>query len=168
MNISMIAAVAANGVIGNNNHLPWHCPEDMRRFVQITKDHVVVMGRKTHESIGKLLPNRINFVLSQDRDYKSPFGATVYPDVESVLDFARYYQNEIVVIGGEQIYQAFLPYARKLYITNINAPFAGDAYFPSVHELDWVHVESQPGKHDFFEFSFDVYMRVESYKNDQK
>jgi len=163
MNISMIAAVAANGVIGNGDHLPWHCPEDMKHFVEITKNNIVVMGRKTHESIGKLLSHRVNFVLSRDKDYRSPYGATCYSNSRDILDFAEYYPSEIIVIGGEQIYREFLPYARKLYITNINAPFAGDAYFPSIHDLDWVcamHEPHEPSANTPFSFDFNIYIRA--------
>ncbi len=86
MKISIIAAVASNGVIGRENRLPWHIPEDMKRFKALTrKAGVVIMGRKTHESIGKLLPNRINIVLSRDSKYKSIAGALVFSNINKLL-----------------------------------------------------------------------------------
>ena len=166
LNISMIAAVAANGVIGNNNNLIWHYPKDLRRFRHLTtKAGIVIMGRKTHESIGKLLPNRINIVLTHQTGYVSPHGAMVYHTKNEALNFCRYFQHqfsEIIIIGGEQIYKEFLPHATQLYITNINAPYIGDAYFPDINVLEWVQVDRQPqwadDKHQF-PYSFDTFAR---------
>lgn len=163
MKISIIAAVASNGVIGGNNQLLWRFPKDMQRFVAITKKAgVVIMGRKTHESIGKLLPNRINIVITRDKNYKPKPGVLVYSDIDTVIDLCRYFDREAIVIGGEQIYRRFLPYANKLYITNISSPFIGDAYFPDVNTLEWVHVSETlhpaDAKHQF-PFSFDIYVR---------
>lgn len=166
MNITLIAAVAANGVIGNKDALPWHYPKDMQRFVKLTKEtSVVIMGRKTREAIGKPLLGRINIILTRDKNYKPVGGGVIYHDIEKALDFARYYGREMMVIGGEQIYKAFLPHANKLCITNINAPYVGDAYFPDVDTLEWKHVteEAHPADDQHrYPFSFDIYKRVQS------
>jgi dihydrofolate reductase len=161
MKLSIIAAVAANGVIGNNNQLPWHYPKDMKHFVEITKKiGVVVMGRKTYESIGKPLPNRINIVIS--RTMESSPGVIVYNHIETVMTLCRYMEREVIVIGGDQLYRYFLPFADTLYITNINAPYVGDSYFPEVSYLEWKHIAEE--KHDADDkhthpFSFDTYVR---------
>lgn len=166
MNLSIIAAVANNGVIGKNNKLIWHYPKDMQRFVELTKQAgIVIMGRKTHEAIGKLLPGRINIVISRDKHYQPIRGALTYSDIDQALDFLRYYGKEIMVIGGEQIYREFLPFVNKLYITNINSPYEGDAYFPDVNVLEWQHVNeiyhTADTQHQF-PFTFDIYERVKS------
>ena len=169
MTISIIAAVASNGVIGGDNQLLWHYPKDLKRFAELTKKSgIVIMGRKTHESLGKLLPGRINLVLTKDESYRSPFGGTVFyhkRDIVGVLEYFDYFSSgrEVFVIGGEEIYKTFLPHANKLYITNINAPFKGDAYFPDINTLEWKHIaeECHPAddKH-LYPFSFDTYTRV--------
>lgn len=164
MSVSIIAAVAANGVIGRNNKMIWRYPKDMQRFVEITKNAgIVIMGRKTHESIGKALPGRINIIISRDKSYRPVLGCLLFRSVEEALNLLNYYNKEIVVIGGEQTYKAFLPHANKLYITNINAPYQGDTYFPDVNTLEWVHVSeerhSQDKSHQF-SFSFDTYVRA--------
>lgn len=164
MNISLIAAVAANGVIGNEGKLAWHYPNDMKRFVELTKKAgIVIMGRKTHESIGKLLPGRINIVMSRDRHYQPIAGALCYHSMKEVLSFLNWFDKEVMVIGGEQLYREFLPKANALYITNINAPFHGDSYFPDVDTLEWNHVGEQlflaDDKHQS-SYSFDRYVRV--------
>ncbi len=162
MNISIIADVAANGVIGKENKLIWHYPKDMQRFVELTKrSGVVIMGRKTHESIGKLLPDRINIVISKNLNYKSK-GALIFT-VKETINFCHRYQKEVMVIGGEKIYREFMPLAKTMYITNINAPYMGDSYFPECNELEWNHVgqenHQQDDRHQY-PFTFDRYERI--------
>jgi dihydrofolate reductase len=162
MNISIIAAVAANGVIGRENKLIWYYPKDMKRFVELTKrSGVVIMGRKTHESIGKLLPGRINIVISNNLNYKSK-GALIF-NMSEAISFCRRYQKEVMVIGGEKIYREFMPFVSTMYITNINAPYMGDSYFPECNELEWNHVEQENHQQDDrhqYSFTFDRYERI--------
>lgn len=159
--IVIVAAVAANGVIGHKNKLLWHMPADMRRFVRLTTGRNVVMGRKTHEAIGKVLPNRNNFVISRDPDYRTPFEGDIF--VTSVREMLALSTTQtVVVIGGEQIYREFLPYAKVLHLTNLHAPFVGDAYFPELNALEWRHTNSEhftPDAQHHCAFDFDTYWR---------
>ncbi|MDO8643795.1 MAG: dihydrofolate reductase, partial [bacterium] len=121
--ISIIAAVAKNRIIGKNNQLPWHLPEDLKHFKEITMGHPILMGRKTFESIGHPLPGRENIVLTRDRSWKAE-GVTVIHDFEAILK-QRVATEENFVIGGSKIYELALPYAQKLYLTLINKEFEG-------------------------------------------
>ena len=128
MKLILIAAVAKNGVIGNQGALPWDIPADMKHFRDTTRGHTVVMGRKTFESLGKPLPNRRNIILS--RSLREPLsGACVYSEW---IDAAKTISNDetVYVIGGSEIYSHFLPFANSVILTEISAEFAGDAKFP--------------------------------------
>lgn len=163
--ITIVAAVAANGVIGSDNKLLWDYPNDMKRFVELTTGKIIVMGRKTHESIGCALPNRTNIVITHDLDYKSPVaspGAITLANIDSVLAISE--GQPIVIIGGGQIYKEFLSYAHTMHITNISAPFAGDTYFPEVSHLDWFHTYNEVFKADEkhrFPYEFNTYKKYE-------
>ena len=135
MTLSVIAAVAENGVIGRNNTLPWRLPEDLRRFKSITMGHPLIMGRKTWESLGRPLPGRTNIVVTGNKRFR-PDGAVVAPDFEAALARAREADGaeEIFVIGGESLFQEALARADRLYLTLIHRAFEGDARFP---ETDW-------------------------------
>lgn len=136
-----MVAMASNGVIGRENRLPWHLPEDLRYFKRTTIGKPVIMGRKTFESIGRPLPGRPNIVVSRSVDWSAP-GVTVADSLESALDSARALAavsgaEELVVIGGAQIYAAALPLASRLYVTEVHAAVAGDAWFPPVNPAEW-------------------------------
>lgn len=128
--ISIIVAIARNGVIGNKGQLPWHLPEDLKHFKATTMDHPILMGRKTFESIGKVLPGRENIVLTQDKNFKAP-GLTVIHNFSEIL--TRSASEELFVIGGSKIYTLALPHAQKLYLTQIDQDFEGDTYFPEIN-----------------------------------
>jgi dihydrofolate reductase len=128
--ISLVAALAANRVIGDRGRLPWHLPADLRRFKAITLGNAVLMGRRTWDSIGRPLPGRRNIVLSRDPAFAPP-GAVVVRDLESALTQAG---GEVLAIGGAELYAQLLPRAQRLYLTLVHARFEGDALFP---ELDW-------------------------------
>lgn len=133
--ISIIVAVAANGVIGSGNRMPWHIPEDLKRFKAITTGHPVVMGRKTFESLGRPLPNRTNVVITRNRDYRAE-GATVVGSLyEALALFGQ--DEEIFIIGGGEIYKQAMEIAEKLYITRIRHEFDGDTYFPDIDGDKW-------------------------------
>ncbi|MFA5134466.1 MAG: dihydrofolate reductase [Patescibacteria group bacterium] len=128
--ISIIAAISQNRVIGKNGKLPWAIPEDMRRFRQLTAGHVVIMGRKTFESIGKPLKNRTNIVITRDSSYRAP-GCTVVSSLEAALEQAKKVEHtEMFIIGGGEVYRQALPICDKLYLTVVHESIEGDAFFP--------------------------------------
>jgi dihydrofolate reductase len=128
-----------NGLIGNQGSLPWHIPEDLAYFKAVTMGHPIIMGKKTWRGIRKPLPGRQNIVLSHDFDFIAE-GATVVPDIVSALELCH--ATEVFVIGGANIFQQFLPFADKLYITLIDTEFEGDTWFPSFNEADWFLLKS--------------------------
>lgn len=136
--ISLIVAMSENRVIGVENRLPWNIPEDLKRFKKITRGHPIVMGRKTFESIGRVLPERTNIVITRDRAYRVE-GAAVCHSLDEALDWARRSPgaDEIFVIGGSEIFRLALPLASRLYLTEVRWPFEGDAFFPSFDEEEY-------------------------------
>ncbi|MDZ4714527.1 MAG: dihydrofolate reductase [Cytophagales bacterium] len=160
MIISLIAALTKNRVIGKNNDLPWHLPDDMKHFMQTTKEHHVLMGRKNLDSIPEKfrpLPNRINIVLSRQRELKAP-GCVVVHTLTEGVDFARQAgEQELFIIGGSDIYQLAMPQAHRLYLTEIDATLQGDTFFPEFDMLKWKEVSR---KHhptdDRHAFAFDL------------
>ncbi len=140
MNISIIAAVSHNNIIGNKNALPWNLPSDMKHFRETTMGKPVIMGDRTFESIGRPLPNRTNIVMSLDKNYNAP-GCMVVHSIQRALDAAKKEKKEIMIIGGASIYKQFLPLANKMYLTFIHADFNGDTYFPEYNTRDWKETE---------------------------
>jgi len=137
MTVSLIVAMATNRVIGREGELPWRLPADLKRFRQLTTGHHVIMGRKTHESIGKPLPERTNIVLSRDRAYAAG-GCKVVADLESGLDLARdASETEAFIIGGAGVYEQALPKANRIYLTSVDAAADGDVYFPELEAGAW-------------------------------
>jgi len=140
--VSLIVAMARNGVIGKDNRLPWHLPEDLKRFKRLTMGHHIIMGRKTYESIGKLLPGRTTVIVSRSQDYLVP-GAIIAHSLEEAIDRCAN-NDEIFVIGGAEIYRAALPLADRLLITQIDREIAGDTVFPPVDWSRWRELERHP------------------------
>ena len=141
MNIALIAAVSQNGVIGINNALPWYLPDDLQYFKRITMGKPVIMGRKTFESLKKPLPGRTNIVLTATPE-ALPATVRAVCDLEQGLRLAQQVAlidgvEEIMVIGGEQVYRAALPQAQRLYLTCVEAEFGGDAFFPEWDASEW-------------------------------
>ena len=134
--LSLLVAVARNGVIGRDNKLPWHLPADLKRFKQLSLGKPVIMGRKTYDSIivqlGKILPDRDNIVVTRNADFKAP-GCKVATSIDEALRLGGD-AEEIVVIGGGQIFEETLPIADRVYMTWVHEDVPGDAYFP---EVDW-------------------------------
>jgi dihydrofolate reductase len=158
--ISFIVAMDENGVIGKENHLPWRLPEDLKFFKRTTMGHVIVMGRRTFESIGKPLPGRINVVLTRNDHFRAE-GCKIVHSPEDVLAMSKQYE-EIFIIGGASIFQIFLPYAERLYMTKIHHEFAGDTYFPEMNWSEWRLVETKKGKRDEqnpYDYEFQLYIR---------
>jgi dihydrofolate reductase len=150
-------AVSENLVIGKNNDLPWHLPEDLKHFKEITLGKTVVMGRKTYESIfarlKKPLPGRKNVVITRQQNYKVPEDVLVFGSLEDV--FKNLSTEDLYIIGGAEIYKQALPFAQKLYITQVKGEYEGDAFFPKVDFSEWEKIEE-----DLHEkFSFLVYKR---------
>ncbi len=155
--IHLIVATSKNNQIGINNQLPWHIPEDLTYFKEMTKGHTVLMGRKTFESIGRPLPHRQNVVLTRDKHF-NPTGVTVLHSLEEALAFCQE-QGLVFIIGGGEIYKAFLPYATKLYITLIDKDIEGDTSFCDYKD-SFKCVSHVPGKtltSDGYSFSFTVW-----------
>ena len=132
--LSIIAAISENRVIGNENKLLWHIPEDMQRFQKLTTGHPVIMGRKTHESIGRALPNRTNIIVTRDKNYQTPGCIIVHSVDEAIKQSANSNQQsanpETFIIGGAQIYAQTINLADTLYLTVVHKNFTGDAVFP--------------------------------------
>lgn len=151
--VTIIAAVADNGIIGNNNDLPWHVPEDLKRFRTLTEGKVVVMGRKTFESIvarlGHPLPRRQNAVITSNPAAIRFGGVQVFPDISLALE--RFKDREVCVIGGARVFAEALPRADKLYLTHVHQSPAGDVYFPEVHFTEWKKVSEE--KHEGYTFA---------------
>lgn len=139
MAVSLIVAAAANNVIGHGGKLPWRLPEDMRRFRVLTMGKAVIMGRLTHESIGRALPGRRNIVISRQSGYRAS-GCDVVATPAAALDLAAD-AGEVMVIGGGRIYQQMLPLADRIYLTRVHAEPEGDAFFPVLDDAQWQIIE---------------------------
>jgi dihydrofolate reductase len=137
--VSLIVAMAQNGVIGRDNGLPWRLPRDLKRFKASTLGKPILMGRKTFESIGRALPERVNLVLTRDRSWDAP-GVIVVHSVEEALGRAGP-SDELVAIGGAEIYRLVLPFARRIYLTHVHADVEGDTFFPDFDPSQWADVE---------------------------
>lgn len=143
MDISVLVAVAENGVIGKDNQLLWKLSDDLKLFKKRTLDHVVIMGRKTFDSIGRPLPARTNIVISRNPQLVIE-GATVAPSLEEALRLAEAAttKDEIFIIGGQKIYELAAPYTTRLYLTRVNAAPEGDAFFDLTPYNNWEIVDS--------------------------
>lgn len=154
MKISAIVAVAQNNVIGQKEHIPWHIPEDLKRFKEITSGHHVLMGRKTHESIGKILPDRVNIILSKNSEYKVE-GAFIFQELGDAIRFARdHKEKELFIIGGEKLFRFSLPLVEKIYETKVLENYEGDAFFPILKPDAWTITFFEPHKESVPEFEF--------------
>jgi dihydrofolate reductase len=163
LTLAVIAAVAANGVIGANNRLPWRLPEDLRRFRALTTGHAVIMGRRTWQSIGRALPGRQNIVVTRDGSFVAP-GAQIARSLEEAVALVRMPQPAFV-IGGGVLYRDALPRARTLYLTEIARDFDGDARFPPFDRGGWRECGREPmraGPPDDFDYAFVTYERRRS------
>jgi dihydrofolate reductase len=135
MTVTIIAALSRNGVIGRDNRLPWHIAEDLKRFKALTLGHPVIMGRRTHESLGRPLPGRDNIVITRSKDYAARGCRVVHTLEEALAACAR--AGEAFVIGGAEIYVLALPLADRLQLTEVDADIEGDAHFPAFERGAW-------------------------------
>lgn len=166
MTISIIAAVATNNVIGRNNKLPWHLPADLKRLKQTTMGHHVIMGRKTFQEIGKPLPGRINVVITRNVDF-NPGGVAIARSIEEAVSKAEAAgDDEIFILGGEEIFRQTLHRADRMYLTRVHAEPEGDTFFPEFDDVnEWKLVDAEHCEADeknAYPFSFLTYERSES------
>ena len=160
--ISLLVAHDENRVIGKDNQLPWHIPEDLKYFKEKTIGKGIVMGRRTFESIGRPLPGRKNIVVTRRRDYEAP-GAEVVHTLEEGIRKAADFHREVMIIGGAEIFREVLPFADRLYVTRIDQPFEGDTYFPAYNETEWKLVSaSEEHESSGIPYSFRVYERADT------
>lgn len=154
-----------NGLIGKDNHLPWHLPNDLRFFKEMTLEHTLVMGRKTFEGMGgRPLPRRQTIVLTHDKDYHAE-NVLIMHSLEEVLDFDKKNNGNIFIAGGSAIYTEFMPHCKKIYRTFIEASFEGDAYFPNMNWDEWQLTERRQGQRDDknpYRYYFETYERTGS------
>ena len=166
MPLSLIVAVAENNVIGRDGDLPWHLSADLRRFKRLTMGHVMLMGRKTWESIGRPLPGRTSIVISRDADYQTGFDeAPVAVNLDDALVRARQVAAdtaEVFVIGGARIYELILPRVDRLLLTRVHTEVQGDVFFPSVNWEAWRLVQEelhQADEQNDFSHTYQIYER---------
>lgn len=164
--LALIAAVAENGCIGIDNKLPWYLPDDLKYFKAVTSGKPVIMGRSTFDSLGRPLPNRTNIVITRNRDFTAPEGVRVVHSLDEAIKVAEAVAHiagneEIVIIGGAQIYAEALPRIARMYLTEVKKSVAGDAFFPAWEKQDWQ--EAGREQHHYepaqLDYSFVVYDR---------
>ena len=155
MRVSLIVAASANNVIGVRGELPWRLPVDLRRFKQVTTGKPIVMGRLTWDSIGHRLPDRQNIVISRNPDFVAP-GCDIVASPDEAVDMAGDV-DELIIIGGGQLYREFLPRAQRIYLTRVAVDIEGDACFPELDDSEWHETsrESYPADAGHA-YSFDI------------
>ena len=162
--LTLIVARARNGVIGRDNQLPWRLPEDLAFFKRTTMGAPIVMGRKTHESIGRVLPGRRNIVVTRDAS-KRFAGCDTVTSLDDALALAAHdHAPEAFLIGGAQLYVDGIEHARKLIVTEIDADFEGDATFPSPDPAQWRQVSREAHRANppnDFDYAFVTYERID-------
>lgn len=166
---SMILAMDKNGLIGNKNKLPWHLPSDLEHFKNKTLDKIIVMGRKTFDSIGRALPNRTNVVITRDKNFKHE-NVIVFHSLDDFHEYASNQEKEILIIGGSELIKQLYSYISKLYITRINHVFNGDCYvnFINFNSLDLIEKEDHfPDEQNNMFYSFCTYIKkdIKHFKN---
>ena len=158
--VSIIVAMDRNGLIGKGNRLPWHLPADLKHFKQVTMGKPIVMGRKTHQSIGRPLPGRTNIVVTRDPDYGAE-GCTVVNSLNEALSAAGEVE-EVMIIGGATLYEQALPHTGRIYLTRVQAELDGDTWFPELREADWTVVAASDHDKDNknpFAYTFEILER---------
>ncbi len=161
MDVSIVVAMSTNGVIGKDGSLPWYLPADLQHFKSITMGRPIIMGRLTHESIGRPLPGRENIVLSRDVTYLAE-GCRVIHDLDEISGISLN-SDEVMVIGGARVYADTLPLANRLFITEVHTEVQGDVYFPKFDRGQWQETGRQFFEADTnneFDYSFVVLARI--------
>ena len=162
--LSIIVAIAKNNAIGKDNKLLWHLPEDLKRFKTLTTGHNIIMGRRTFESLGRVLPNRKHIIFSQNPEFK--INDENVEVVHSLLEIQELIEGkeEAFVIGGSMIYNFLMPYVEKMYVTEIKEEFEGDTFFPKINTEIWKEVERTKGiknEKNNFDYDFVTYERIQ-------
>lgn len=158
----IIAAAAENNALGIDNDLPWHLPDDFKRFKQLTSGHKILMGRKTLESFPKALPNREHIVITRDKNYKPKFDCIVFNSLEEAVNYTK--QDEVgYIIGGGEIYKQAMDLATHIELTRIHAEFEADTFFPVIDLEKWKMVKEEyhpkDDKHKF-DFTYQTFERI--------
>jgi len=160
--LSHIVAAGKNGVIGSQGELPWEIPEDMKFFKEKTKNHAIIMGRKTYESVGRPLPHRLNVVVTRQKDYKAE-GVYVCSTIDEAIKYCEAqtdkYGEEIFIIGGGEIYKQSMDKVDLIYLTRIHKEFEGDAKYPDVNPIYFEEIERRDRMDAPVPFSFLTYSR---------
>ena len=161
--LSIIVAKAKNNIIGKDNKLVWNLPEDLKHFKELTDGHTIIMGRKTFESLGEVLPNRKHIIFSQNADLKT--NDENVQVVHSLLEIQELIEekDEAFVIGGSMIYNFLMPYVKKMYVTEINEEFDGDTFFPKINTDIWKETKREKGiknEENKLDYDFVTYERV--------
>jgi dihydrofolate reductase len=162
MKLSIIVATSLNHVIGVGNQLPWHLPADLKYFKQLTSGHAIVMGRKTFESIGRPLPNRINIVITRSKSFEVE-GVIVQNSIEDALQYCQN-MDEVFIIGGDTIYKQMMPMVQKIHLTKVHTVIEnGDAFFPELDLKQWTLRSSVFHEKDdinAFDYTFEIFEKV--------
>lgn len=164
MIVSFIVAASENGVIGSNGDMPWKLRSDLQRFKKLTLSHAIIMGSKTYLSIGNILPQRCNIIISRNSELKIA-GALVAHSIEEAIEQAKLHSkdtNEIFIIGGGEIFKQSYHLAKRIYLTKVLAQLEGDTYFPNISADEWVLSHEEyvaAGEHDNYETIFQIYDR---------
>ena len=161
--LSIVVAKAKNNIIGKDNKLLWHLSDDLKRFKALTEGHTIIMGRKTFESLGRVLPNRKHIVFSNNPDFK--VNDENVEVVHSLLQIQEYIESEeeAFVIGGAMMYNFLMPYVSKMHVTEIEKEFEGDAFFPRIDDKKWKEISREKGPEDGennFEYNYVVYQKI--------
>ncbi|MSR67932.1 dihydrofolate reductase [Candidatus Peribacteria bacterium] len=159
--LSLIVAASENNVIGKDNKLPWHLPDDLKRFKALTRGHPMIMGRKTFESIGRALPDRLNIVVSNTLE-NAPAGTSLAHSLTAALDLAKD-SDEAFIIGGAKLFEIGLSLAEKLYLTRVHATIDGDVFFPEITD-EWKEKSREHHKKDAeheYAFTFINFERIQ-------
>ncbi len=158
MIISVIAAIGENRELGFGNKLLWHLPDDLKRFKEITRGHSVITGRRTYESIGRLLPDRKNIIITRNKNFKVE-DAVIVSDFEEALEKCKG-EDEVFVIGGGEVYKEALPHSDKLYLTEVESEFEADTHFPAFDKSEWKKMSEEFHPKDekhLYDFTFKIY-----------
>ena len=161
--LSIIVAKAKNNIIGKDNKMIWHLPEDLKHFKELTTGHAIIMGRKTFESLGKVLPDRKHIVFTQNPDFKvNDNNVEIVHSLLQIQDLIEG-EEEAFIIGGAMIYNFLMPHVKKMYVTEIKEEFEGDAFFPKISENTWKETSREKGIKDEenpLDYEFVTYERI--------
>lgn len=160
--LSIIVSKAKNNIIGKDNSMLWKIPDDLKRFKEKTLGHTIIMGRKTFESLGGILPERKHIILSRNPDFN--IDSEYVKVAHSLLELQDYIndEEEHFVIGGTIVYNLLMPYCKKMYVTQLDKNFEGDSLFPKINEEEWKEVERQKGPEDGinnFDYEYITYIK---------